>query len=126
MIQAKKLKMILSLNPVTLLTSIVFENCEGTQDSNLITIVTNIEKPDISSNLTSDISNSIDFRIERSIGVNKDDSTNSDNIDNNSNIEFCENRLDTYRCTANETVLENISCENEFISIAPVENVVPE
>ena len=62
---------------------IVFENCEGTQDSNLITIVTNIEKPDISSNLTSDISNSIDFRIDGSISVNndkKDDSTNSDNI----------------------------------------------
>ena len=62
---------------------IVFENCEGTQDSNLITIVTNIEKPDTSSNLTSDISNSIDFRIDGSISVNndrKDDSTNSDNI----------------------------------------------
>ena len=26
---------------------IVFENCEGTKDSNLMTIVTNIEKPDI-------------------------------------------------------------------------------
>ena len=61
----------------------MFENCEGTQDSNLITIVTNIEKPDTSSNLTSDISNSIDFRIDGSISVNndrKDDSTNSDNI----------------------------------------------
>ena len=86
MIQAKKLKVILSLNPV-------FENCEGTQDSNLITIVTNIEKPDTSSNLTSDISNSIDFRIDGSISVNndrKDGSTNSNNIDNNSNIEFGE------------------------------------
>ena len=72
----------------------VFENCEGAQDSNLITIVTNIEKSDISSNLTSDISNSIDFRIDGSISVNndrKDDSTNSDNTDNNSNTETCEN-----------------------------------
>ena len=68
---------------------IVFEKCEGTQDSNLITIVTNFEKPDISSNLTSDISNSIDFRTDDSISVNndrKDDSTNSDNTDNNSKI----------------------------------------
>ena len=106
----------------------MFENCEGTQDSNLITIVTNIEKPNISSNLTSDISNSIDFRIDGCISVNndrKDDSTNSDNIDNNSNIEFCENPLDTYRCSANESVLVNTSCENEFISIAAGENVMP-
>ena len=107
----------------------MFENCEGTQDSNLITIVTNIEKPDISSNLTSDISNSIDFRIDGSISVNndsKDDSTNSDYGDYNSNIEFCENLLNTYRCSANETVLVNTSCEYEFISIAPGENVMPE
>ena len=84
----------LSLNPV-------FENCEGTQDSNLITIVTNIEKPDISSNLTSDISNSIDFRIDGSTNNDrKDDSTNSDNVDNKSNIEFFENSLDTHRCSA--------------------------
>ena len=71
----------------------MFENCECIQDSNLITIVTNIEKHDISSNLTSDISNSIDFRIDGSISVNndrKDGSTNSNNIDNNSNIEFGE------------------------------------
>ena len=87
---------------------IVLKNSEGAQDSNVITIVTNIEKPDISSNLTSNISNSIDFRIDGSISVNngkKDDSTNSDNIDNNSNIEFCENLLDAYRYSANETVL---------------------
>ena len=42
-----------SNTPIT----IVFENCEGTQDSNLITILINIEKPNISSNLASDISN---------------------------------------------------------------------
>ena len=108
---------------------VVLENCEGTRDSNLITMVTNIEKPDISSNLTSDISNSIDFRTDGSISNNndrKDDSVNSDIIDNNSNIEFCENPLDTYRCSANETILVNTSCENEFISIAPGENVMPE
>ena len=52
--------------------AIVFNNCEGAQDSNLITIVTNIEKSDISSNLTSDILNSIDFRIDGSITVNND------------------------------------------------------
>ena len=65
---------------------IVFKNCESTQDSNLITIVTHIEKPDILSNFTSDISNSVDFRTDGSISVNngrRDDSTNSDNIDNN-------------------------------------------
>ena len=107
---------------------IVFQNCEGTQNSNLITIVTNIEKPDISSNLTPDIFNSIDFKIDGSISVNndrKDDSTNCGNIDNNSNIEFCENPLDTYRCSANETVLVNTSCKNEFISIARGENIMP-
>ena len=107
---------------------IVFQNCEGTQNSNLITIVTNIEKPDISNNLTPDIFNSIDFKIDGSISVNndrKDNSTNCDNIDNNSNIEFCENPLDTYRCSANETVLVNTSCENEFISIERGENVMP-
>ena len=107
----------------------MFENCKDTQDSNLITIVTNIEKLNISNNLTSDISNSIDFRIDGSISVNndnKDDSTNSDNGDYNSNIEFCENLLNTYRCSANETVLVNTSCENEFMLIAPGENVMPE
>ena len=51
--------------------------------------------------------------------------SNSDNIDNNSNTEFCENHLDTYRCSANETVLVNTSCKNEFISIAPGENIMP-
>ena len=101
---------------------VVFENREGAQDSNLITIVTNIEKPDISNSLTSDISNSIDSRVDGSI--RKDDSTNSGNIDNNSNIEFCENPLD--KCSANETALVNTSCENEFMSIAPSENVMPE
>ena len=78
MIQVKKLKVIFSLNPVTLLCNYVWE----------LTIVTNIEKSDISGNLTSDISNSTDFRIDGSISVNndrKDYSTNSDNIDYNSN-----------------------------------------
>ena len=32
----------------------------------------------------------------------------------------------THRCSANETILVNTSCENEFISIAPGENVMPE
>ena len=121
--------MIFRLNPVTLLFQFFFENCEGTQDSNLITIVTNIEKPDISSNLTLDISNSIDFRIDDSSSVNNDrkvDITSSDNIDNNSNIEFCQHPLNAYRCSANETVLVNTSFENKFISIAPGENVMPE
>ena len=121
--------MIFRLNPVTLLFQFFFENCEGTQDSNLITIVTNIEKPDISSNLTLDISNSIDFRIDDSSSVNNDrkvDITSSDNIDNNSNIEFCQHPLNAYRCSANETVLVNTSFENKFISIARGENVMPE
>ena len=41
-------------------------------------------------------------------------------------IEFNENPLDTYRCSASETVLVNTSSENEFISIASGENVRPE
>ena len=121
--------MIFSLNPVIFLFQIVFENCESTQDSNLTAIVANIKKLDISSNLTSDISNSIDFRRDVSISVNndrKDDSTNSDNIDNNSNTEFCENPLDTYNYSANEIVLVYTSCKNEFVSIAPGENAMPE
>ena len=75
------------------------------------------------------ISNEIDFRIDNSNSVNngrKDDSAISDNIDNNSKIEFCENPLDTYRCCANETILVNTSCENEFTSIAPGKNVMTE
>ena len=46
-------------------------------------------------------------------------------IDNNLNIDFNENPLDTYRCSANETVLVNTSCENKFILITPDENVRP-
>ena len=93
-IQAKKFKLIFSVNLVTLLFQLCF-----------------------------------DFRIDGGISVNndrKDDSTNSDNIDNNSNIEFFENPLDTGRCSGNETILVNTSCGNEFISIAPGENVIPE
>ena len=61
-----------------------------------------------------------------SIGVTSDrkhEITNSKSIDNNSNIELNDNPLDTYRRSASETALVNTSCENEFISIAPGENV---
>ena len=41
-------------------------------------------------------------------------------------IEFNGNPADTYKCRASETVLVNTSCENEFNSIAPGEDVRPE
>ena len=91
--------------------------------------VTFIEKPDISNDFTSGISHSTDFRIDGSISDNnasKDDTTNSNNIDNNSNIAFCENPLNAYRSSANETGSVNTSCGNEFISTALGENVIPE
>ena len=77
----------------------------------------------------SDISDPIDFTIDDSIGVvsdRKHERANSKRIDNNSNIELNEKPLDTYRCSASETVLVNTSCENEFISIASGENVKSE
>ena len=120
---------LLSFQLVTRKSQLVTRNSCFTILCNLIIIVTNIEKLDISSNLASDISKSIDFRLDGSISVNndrKDDSTNSDNIDNNSKIEFCQNPLDTYRYSANGTVLVNTSCENKFVSITPGENVIPE
>ena len=86
----------------------------------------NTEKVDITNNPISDISDPIDFTIDDSVGVvsdRKHERTNSKSIDNNSNIEFNENPLDTYRCSASKTVLVNTTCENEFISIAPGENV---
>ena len=107
---------------------IFFENCDDTQDSNSINIK-NLGKVDITINPISDISDPIDFTIDESVGVvsdRKHERTNSKSIDNNSNTEFNENPLDTYKCSASETVLVNTSCENEFISIAPVENVRPE
>ena len=89
----------------------------------------NLEKVDITSNPISDISDPIGFTIDDSVGVvtdRKHERKSSKSIDNNSNIEFNENPLDTYRCSASETVLVNTSRENEFISIAPGENVRPE
>ena len=56
----------------------------------------------------------------------KHERTNSKSIDNNLNIEFNDNPLDTYRCIASETVIVNTSCANEFISNAPGENIRPE
>ena len=105
--------------------SILFENCDYTQDNNSVNI-RHLQHVDIISNPISDISDLIDFTIDDSIGVvsgRKGERTNSKSIDNNSNFEFNENSLDTYRCSASETVLASASCENEFISIAPGENV---
>ena len=103
---------------------IFFENCDDTQDSNSRNIK-NLEKVDITSNPISDISDPIGFTIDDSVGVfsdRKHERTSSKSIDNNSNIEFDENPLDTYRCSASS----DTSSENEFISIAPGENVRPE
>ena len=96
------------------------------QDNNSINTEKNLEQVDITSNPISHISDPIDFTIDDSVGVvsdRKNERTNSKSTDDNSNIE---NPLDTYRCSASETVLVNTSCENEFISIAPIENVRPE
>ena len=70
------------------------------------------QKIDTTSNLVSDIFDPIDSTIDESVS--------------NSNIAFNKNPLDAYRCSATETALVNASCENEFISIAPGENVRPE
>ena len=105
---------------------ILFEN---PQNSNSINIKKHREKVDITTNPISDISDSIDFTIDDSVGVfsdRKHERTNSKSIDNNSNVEFNENPLDTCRYIASGTVLVNTSCESEFISIAPGENVRPE
>ena len=109
--------------------SILFENCDDTQVSNSINIKKHLEKVDITTNPVSDISDPIDFTIDDSVGVfsdRKHERKNSKSTNNNSNIELNENPLDTYRCSASETVLVNASCENEFISIAPGKNVRPE
>ena len=98
--------------------SILFENCDDTQDINPINIKKHLEKVHITTNPISDISDPIDFTIDDSVSVFSDRKykrTISKSIDNNSNTEFNENLLDTYRCSASETVLVNTSCENEFI-----------
>ena len=108
---------------------ILVEKCDDTQDSNSVNIKKHLENVDITSNPISDISGPIDFTIENSISVisdRKHERANSKSIDNNSNIEHNENPLDTYRCSASETVLVNTSSANKFISIAPGENVMPE
>ena len=67
----------------------------------------------IYSKLTWIIIDSIVFRIEDSICVNNDrndDSKNSESID--LNIEFRQNRLGTYACSTNKTVLVNAPWEN--------------
>ena len=115
--------------PSNLPVPILFENCDDTQDSHSINTEKDLEKVDITSNPISHISDPIDFTIDDSVGVvsdRKNERTNSKSTDDNSNIELNENPLDTYRCSASETILVNTSCENEFISIAPVENVRPE
>ena len=53
----------------------------------------------------------------------KHERTNWQSINNNLIIEFNGTPADTYKCRASETVLVNTSCENEFSSIAPGENV---
>ena len=70
--------------------------------------------------MTTEILNPVDFRIDGGICIK------CKTFDNNSNTECLEKPLDAYKSSTNEAVLENTSCENEFISIAPSENVVPE
>ena len=109
--------------------SILFENCDDAQDSNSINLEKNREKVDITSNPISDISDPIYFTIDDTVGVfgdRKHERTNSKSIDNNSNNEFNENPLDTYRPNASETVLVNTLCETYFISRPPGENIRPE
>ena len=75
------------------------------------------QKIDTTSNLVSDIFDPIDSTIDESVGVvsdRKHERTNFKSIGNNSNIAFNKNPLDTYRCSATETVLVNASCENHM------------
>ena len=79
-------------------TPIFFENFYDNQDSGSKNVKKDQEKVDINSNPISDISDPIDFTIDDSVGVvndKKHERTNSESIDNNSNIEFNENPLDT-------------------------------
>ena len=52
--------------------SILFENCDDTQDINPINIKKHLEKVDITTNPISDISDSIDFTIDDSVSVFSD------------------------------------------------------
>ena len=106
---------------------ILLENCNNTQDSDPAKTEGKVETDGINSNYS--IADPVDFRIDGIVDINDErnlDSTFFERTDNNSNIESNENHLDAYRCSASETVLVNTSNENEFISIAPGENVTPE
>ena len=104
---------------------ILLGNCDDTCDSNSINLEKNVEKVDITSNPISDIFDPTNITIGDSVEV-VGDKANSRSIDNNWNTEFNGNPPDTYRCSASETILVYTSCENEFISITPGENVRPE
>ena len=104
---------------------ILLQNCNDNQDSDPTKTEGKVETDGINSN--HNIADPVDFRID-GIDINGErnlDSTFFERINNNSNIESNENPLDSYRCSANETVLVNTSSENELISIAPGENVIP-
>ena len=101
---------------------ILFGDCDDTWDSNSINLGKNLEKVDITSNLISAIFDPTNHTIGDSVEV-VGDMANSESIDNKWNIEFHGNPPHTYRCSASETILVYTSCENEFISIAPGENV---
>ena len=95
------------------------ESCDDTQYGGSIKVdKKNVYKAEVTSIVTTDTLNLIDFRINSSI------CSNSESFYNNSNIECLE--IDAYRCSAYETNLVNTLCKNEFILIAPGENVVTE
>ena len=106
---------------------ISLENCNDNQDSDPTKTEGKVETDGINSH--HNIADPVDFRIDGIVDINGErnlDSTFFERINNNSNIESNENSLNAYRCSANETVLLNTSSENEFISIAPGENVIAE
>ena len=113
--------------PNNITIPILLENCNDDQDREPNKIEGKVETDDFNSH--DNIADPVDFRIDGIVDINGErnlDSTFFERINNNSNIESNENSLNAYRCSANETVLLNTSSENEFISIAPGENVIPE
>ena len=87
----KKLKVTFISILFNLATRILFKNCDDTRDSNSINIKKHLKKVNITSNLISGISDSIDFTIDETTGFvsdRKHERTNSKSIYDNLNIEF--------------------------------------
>ena len=87
----KRLKVTFISISFNLATPILFKNCDDTRDSNSINIKKHLKKVNITSNLISGISDSIDFTIDETTGFvsdRKHERTNSKSIYDNLNIGF--------------------------------------